>query len=60
MTHFEIRCRVDGKPTPLCDRAETLNAARERAAWVLGFENFFERDPGESFAEAMADGIYGI
>jgi hypothetical protein len=61
-THFEIRCLKDGKPTPLKDRAETLNEAREAAEWkcrALGFKNFFELDAGESFADAMSqDGIY--
>jgi len=60
-THYEIRCVKDGKPTPLAEHADTLNQARERAerkCRALGFENFFELDPGESFADATADGIY--
>jgi hypothetical protein len=59
--HYEIRCVQNGSPTPLCDRAETLNEAREAAEWkcrALGFEKFFELDPGERFADATADGVY--
>jgi hypothetical protein len=60
-THFEIRGVQNGRPTPLADRADTLNQAREAAEWkcrALGFKNFFELDPGENFADATADGIY--
>ena len=60
-THYEIRCVQHGRATPLRDCEDTLNQAREAAEWkcrALGFENFFELDPGESFADATADGIY--
>jgi hypothetical protein len=36
---------------------QARNAA-ERQCRVLGFENFFELEPGESFTEALADGVY--
>jgi hypothetical protein len=61
MTHFEIRCIKDGRPTPLADQADTLNQAREHAAYkarVLGFEKFLELDPVEKFSDATADGVY--
>jgi hypothetical protein len=60
-THYEIRCIVDGRATPLADHADTLNQAREAAEWkcrALGIEKFFELDAGESFADATADGVY--
>jgi hypothetical protein len=56
-----VRCVQNGRATPLADHADTLNQAREAAEWkcrALGFEKFFELDPGESFAAATADGIY--
>jgi len=60
-THFEIRCIKDGRPTHLADQVDTLNQAREHAAYkarVLGFEKFFELDPVEKFSDATADGVY--
>jgi hypothetical protein len=59
--HFELRCILDGRATPLAEHADTLNEAREAAEWkcrALGFEKFFELDANESFAAATADGIY--
>jgi hypothetical protein len=58
-TYFELRCVKDGKPTPLADRAETLNEARELAEWncrALG--EFFELYAGERFTDVTADGVY--
>jgi hypothetical protein len=61
-THFELRCLQNGQPTPLRERQDTLNLARASATTLarsLGFENFFELEPGESFTnEALADGVY--
>jgi len=60
-THYELRCAVDGRATPLADHADTLNQARELAEWkcrTLGLANYFELDPKESFAAMSQDGIY--
>jgi hypothetical protein len=60
-THYEIRCVKNGKPTPLAEHADTLNQAREAAEWkcrALGFEKYFELDPGESFSDVTEDGVY--
>lgn len=60
-THYEIRCVQNGGATLLRDCETTLNEAREAAMYkarALGFENFFDLEAGESFADATADGIY--
>ncbi len=59
-THYEIRCIKNGRATPLHDAAETLNEARERAAYktrALALTEYFEADPAE-FAAASQDGVY--
>jgi hypothetical protein len=56
-----IRCVQNGRATLLRDFEDTLNLAREAATYkarALGFKNFFELDPGESFDDAREDGVY--
>ena len=60
-THYEIKVIQDGRPTPLRERHDTLNLAREAATYkakLIGTETFFELDPGENFSDATADGVY--
>jgi hypothetical protein len=60
-THYELRAIIHGRPTQLRAREDTLKQARlaaERQCRALGFENFFELDTGENFADATADGVY--
>ncbi len=45
----------------LQDTFDSLKEAREGATYkarALGFENFFELNAGENFADATADGVY--
>jgi hypothetical protein len=59
--HFEIKCIQNGRATLLRDCEDTLNHAREAAAYkakVLGFENLFELEAGENFSDMTQDGVY--
>ena len=52
-THFEIRCRLDGRVTPLNERCDLLSEAREAAASKcrsLGYAQFHDLEPAEHVA----------